>query len=208
LSVTGVLHSADVIWIGDLNVKVGNDKDGIQGHVAEILHGGKLLRKMIKKRNLKLINATNKCKGLWTRVNTKNEDQKSVLDYVIATKAMENSMQNMLIDEDGLYVPTRFTKVEAIETDHRSIIITMTIPKDDGDEGNNITPTMKWNLESKAAIQKYKDATENSEGLKSTWRSHENAQEQYDHWVNLVKSILDSTCINKRKPMKRPGQGK
>jgi len=32
-----------VMWIGDLNVKVGNDKDGIQGNVSEISHGGKLL---------------------------------------------------------------------------------------------------------------------------------------------------------------------
>ena len=47
-----------LMWIGDLNVKVGNDNEGVQGNAAEISPGGKLLRKMIKKRNLQLINGT------------------------------------------------------------------------------------------------------------------------------------------------------
>jgi len=119
---------------------------------------------------------------------------------------MGNSIQNMLIDEDGLYVPTRFTKDEVIETDHRPIIITVNIPKDDGDEGNNITPTVKWNLQSKITIQKYKNATENSEELKNTWRSQESVQEQYDHWENLVKGILDSTATNKRRKNSKKAQ--
>jgi len=47
----------DVIWIGDLNVKVGYDDQGIKGTHSEITHGGKLLRKLIKNRDLQLINS-------------------------------------------------------------------------------------------------------------------------------------------------------
>ena len=35
----------DLVWIGDLNVKIGNDSKGIQGNKGEITKGGKYLRK-------------------------------------------------------------------------------------------------------------------------------------------------------------------
>ena len=35
----------DLVWIGDLNVKTGNDSNGIQGNKGEITKGGKYLRK-------------------------------------------------------------------------------------------------------------------------------------------------------------------
>ena len=75
-----------ILWIGDLNVKVGNDTQGIKGNHSDVTYGGKMLRNIIKKRDLQLINATEKCRGLWTRINTGNKDQKSILDYVIANR--------------------------------------------------------------------------------------------------------------------------
>jgi len=75
-----------ILWIGDLNVKVRNDDQGIKGSHAEITHGGKRIRKLIKKRNLQLMNATEKCTGLWTRKNTQRNDERSIRDYVITSQ--------------------------------------------------------------------------------------------------------------------------
>jgi len=47
-----------ILWIGDLNVKVGSDDPGIKGNHAETTHGGRRIRQLIKRRNLQLINAT------------------------------------------------------------------------------------------------------------------------------------------------------
>ena len=54
----------DLVWIGDLNVKMGNDSKGIQGNKGEITKGGKYLRKIIKRQSLELINAGSKCASL------------------------------------------------------------------------------------------------------------------------------------------------
>ena len=66
----------DLLWIGDLNVKIGNDRKGIQGNKGEITKGGKYLRKIIKRQSLELINTGRKCAGLWTRVNTQKKRRK------------------------------------------------------------------------------------------------------------------------------------
>ena len=62
-----------ILWIGDLNVKVGSDDQGIKGNHSETTHGGRRIRQLIKRRNLHLINATEKCTGLWTRMNTQRK---------------------------------------------------------------------------------------------------------------------------------------
>ena len=47
----------NIIWIGDLNVKVGNNEQGIEGNHPEITYGGKMLRNLIKKKRT----AADKC---------------------------------------------------------------------------------------------------------------------------------------------------
>ena len=58
--------------------------------------------------DLAIMNDNDKCEGLWTRVNTRKKDQKSVLDYVTTTRRTGEKITSMIIDEDGLYVPTRY----------------------------------------------------------------------------------------------------
>ena len=88
----------DLVQIGDLNVKIGNDSKGIQGNKGEITQGGKYLREIIKRQSLELINAGRKCVGLWTRVNTQKKEEKSILDYVMVNKWLETSVEKMIID--------------------------------------------------------------------------------------------------------------
>ena len=54
------------------------------------------------KLNLKIMNTSSTCKGLWTRVEG---DHKSVLDYVIMNKEDEELVESIRIDEEHEITP-------------------------------------------------------------------------------------------------------
>ena len=58
-----------VCLIGDLNAKLGNDI--ILSDIHEISLNGTILRDLVRKYNLSVINATDLCQGTFTRVNNK-----------------------------------------------------------------------------------------------------------------------------------------
>ena len=73
--------------------------------------------------DLKILNKSPKCKGKWTRINTKNE--KSIIDYALCTQALYTNINTIIIDEEDNYKPNGKSK-----TDHNSIIeITSTVKK-------------------------------------------------------------------------------
>jgi len=189
-----------VLWIGDLNVKIGNDDRGIAGNHSEITHGGKMLRKLIKERDLQVINGTEKCTGLWTRINTRKKDEKSILDYVITSRKMTEKIQSMHIDE-GLYVPTRYKSGVAVETDHKPITVVINTGQCKEEDSNQPKQAVRWNLTKEAVIGKYKKETDDSEDMCKTWRGDNSIQKQYDEWEKCLHSILNNTCIRRKKPL-------
>ena len=55
--------------------------------IGQESRNGKIIRDTIIKENeLVIVNDTEKCKGVITRVNTANADEKSTIDYVISTQ--------------------------------------------------------------------------------------------------------------------------
>ena len=62
----------DYILIGDLNAKIGNKENGIKGNNETTNVAGIELIELEKKVAGIIVNKTEKCKGKWTRVNTKN----------------------------------------------------------------------------------------------------------------------------------------
>ncbi|CAL4152725.1 unnamed protein product [Meganyctiphanes norvegica] len=73
----------EYILIGDLNSKIGNKEDGINGNNEGKNEAGKALLDLEQKVKGIIVNRTQKCKGKWTRINTQNEKEKSILDYVM-----------------------------------------------------------------------------------------------------------------------------
>ena len=83
-----------LLIIGDFNCKVGNS---IPNNALQISKGGRLLLKLIQKKNLTILNSNKICQGLWTR----NENgKKSVIDYVITKTGDIQDIKSVLIDED------------------------------------------------------------------------------------------------------------
>ena len=64
-------NGEDYILIGDLNAKIGCGKEGIDGNNKEQNEAGKALLRLEQTTQGVIINKTTKCKGKWTRVNTK-----------------------------------------------------------------------------------------------------------------------------------------
>ena len=76
------------IVVGDFNCKVGSK---IKGNKEEKTEGGKMLIKLLREEKLAMINGSELCKGLWTRVE---KNQKSILDYVLMTKENLDTERN------------------------------------------------------------------------------------------------------------------
>ena len=93
----------------DANAKFGNEI--IEGDPHNISVNGKLLLDIIREFNLIIVNSTEKCTGLITRIQkTKKKDtneiniEKSVIDFFIVCEDFYNSIIDMKIDEDRLHV--------------------------------------------------------------------------------------------------------
>ena len=86
-------EDGEIILMGDFNIKI------VQGSSRDSM----LLNKVVEDCNLVVLNKTDKCQGTWTRVNTKNEKEKSVIDYIITTNEMYDNVKDMIIDEEGCY---------------------------------------------------------------------------------------------------------
>ena len=78
------LHlNEELIIMGDFNAKLEDPVNNIKADKS-----GKMLNKLVQKHNLIIVNNTERCQGKWTRINTKNESEKSVIDFMICCQRM------------------------------------------------------------------------------------------------------------------------
>ena len=97
-----------VIIIGDMNAHIGNDSEGIIGESPYINKNGHMLRNLVKRRNLTIINKKEICKGKYTREDPSGS--KSIIDYVICNQIATENIKSMEIDEDHNFKFTRYKK--------------------------------------------------------------------------------------------------
>ena len=101
-----------------INAKIGNGEQDIPNGDPIITPNGKRLINLTNNFNLKILSKRLKCKGKWTRINTKNENKKSIIDYALCTQALYRNLNTITIDEEGNYKLNGKSK-----TDHNSIIV-------------------------------------------------------------------------------------
>ena len=103
--------------MGDFNAKIEDTINNIKPD-----RSGKMLTKLVQKHNLVIVNNTEKCQGKWTRINTKNENEKSVIDFMIYCQRMYENVKEMTIDEKKEYVLTKYEvneeETNTVESDH------------------------------------------------------------------------------------------
>ena len=110
----------------DANGKVGREL--INGDPHDISPKGQLLIDLIERKCLILVNGTDKCYGVITRMrNKKGKMEKSVLDYFIVCQHFYNLITSMIIDEERKLVLTKFSKYNGVsnlvKSDHNILYL-------------------------------------------------------------------------------------
>ena len=139
-------NHGEVLLMGDFYIKLieGNSRDT---GILEII---------IEHNSLIVLNRTEKCKGLWTRINTKRKEERSVIDYMISTQELYNEITDMTVDEEECYKLTGKTP-----SDHNTIILnTSVIPVHKMKENRKV----KWRITSETDWKKYRGEATNGLG--------------------------------------------
>ena len=109
-------QSASIILVGDMNAHIGDDELGVKGNNPKIGVNGHHYRELIKENDLIIANNTDKCTGLWTRIEN---DKKSVLDLTITNKKAYEKILSIEIDSNSKYC----FESKRGKTDHKVTII-------------------------------------------------------------------------------------
>ena len=126
-----------IILVGDFNGKIGNDENGITNGDTSITINGRKIRSMVRTLNLHILNKHAKCEGKWTRVNTKNSNEKSIIDYAICSKTLSKDIMKVLIDDKETYKIKGKNK-----SDHNTFIIDI----EKAINNNKICPKYSWKI--------------------------------------------------------------
>ena len=109
-------QEAEVILVGDFNSRINLET------LEPTSRNGASMMQMVATTSMQVLNATPKCKGTWTRAS-QNDGQNTTLDYALITPATYPKVQQMTIDEEGLF------RLEGRKpTDHNSIMILLNLP--------------------------------------------------------------------------------
>ena len=109
-----------IIMILDSNVHVGGEV--IRGCQDKQDWGGKILIDIIKKENLVLMNAEDLCSGIITRVDPRN-GKGTTLDLIIVNKYIYKKINEVSIDEEGIWKPANYqAKIKKV-TDHNTVVV-------------------------------------------------------------------------------------
>lgn len=108
-----------IILLGDFNAKIKIEKAECKQSQSR---NGKLLKNMMKHTNTVAINTLPQHEGTWTRINTKNSKQRSIIDYIVISKCMEHMIIESNTDTDGTCIIEGKTP-----TDHRCITVSFNL---------------------------------------------------------------------------------
>ena len=174
------------LLMGDFNCKIGNK---INNNKEEISEFGPILLKTVKEQEMIIINANNKCKGMWTRIEG---NKKSVIDYVLTGEENENNIKEMIIDENKVNTPFHIVNKRTIYSDHCSIILKMNwyIKGKIEDEKYG----MKIN---KKTLQKFHEMT-NGKRLTNIIKKNDKIDKKYKEWQEEVSKIIVK-CFKRKK---------
>jgi hypothetical protein len=185
------------IVVGDLNAKIVKNNVDIEA----ITSNGKHLLELINNQELDVINFHEKCEGKWTHV-IRTTNATSVLDYVLTSKQITNTVQQMIIDEQCILCPFCLKKSKGNQepqySDHNAIILRMEMCYEKKRPTNQ---PKSWRI-TDDGLQKLIQMTNegfdcNNEGMDS--------QERYNNFENSITELMDE-CFQTRKTKKQKNQ--
>ena len=150
----------------DANAKLG--KDVISHNPNELSDNGRLLLDLIERENLAVLNTSQLCTGAITRHRvTKENVEKSILDYILTCDKLADFLESMLIDEQRIYPLTQYATTKGVKkmvkSDHNIMFAIFLI------EYRNLLwkkPRLEiCNLKNQECKEKFTEVTANSRKL-------------------------------------------
>ena len=127
MQITRTCLAGDPVFLaGDFSAKLG--RQSISGDMHDISSNGNCFSKLKNEFNLEALNGFKKCHGTFTRVNNKNYNEKSVLDYLIVSSELSKYTNSMSIDEQKQFTPWRTLKGGKHFSDYNAILLNIDSP--------------------------------------------------------------------------------
>ena len=90
----------EAIIMGDFNAKLEITKEMCTQAESR---NGKALQSLIDRNRMEAINRLETHTGTWTRINTQNPDEKSIIDYIIVTQPVTKLITESKTDTNMMY---------------------------------------------------------------------------------------------------------
>ena len=161
----------EIILMGDFNAKLEIEKEGMKQNQSR---NGKLLYQLLETTGMTTVNTRREHIGTWTRVNTSNANEKSIIDYAIITNGLRDKICESETDTNNT-LNIRGKHV----TDHRAITLTIQLKRTHKPDIIHI-----WK---KGDIEKWKGYNDE---ICKIWKSSE-----YQGYDTLHKAII--SALNK-----------
>ena len=187
----------------DANAKLGSKY--IPGDPHGMTPNGALLSDIIERHALCVGNGSEICKGTITRIrNTRDRNEKSVIDIVMFSADMKKHIKSMLVDEERLHVLTKVRKtkngVKVKESDHNVIVTEFTcrVSKSESKADECV-----YNLKNKECQLKFKKYTSDTKMLSSTVDKEDDIDRVIERFMKKVDGCIalnfEKKRINKKK---------
>ena len=164
------MRKENVVFIGDMNKKVGNDHLGVKDNHSQVSRGGEYIRALIDGGEYVIVNNMEICEGgPFTRYDPsdpENDEKKSCLDLAIVSKGLVPYINKLIIDSEEKVAPIRATQGTMKKPDHYPMILKFkNIPVKNMVTSRSREVVM-WNTNKEGAWKDYTDMTENCEEIK------------------------------------------
>ena len=172
--ISEIQNEGEMILCMDANAKIG-----LMGE--EPSRNGKMMKAVFSECGIEIMNENEKCEGVVTRQHRSKEEEKSAIDFILATYKASQKIKKVYIDEDG-----DFRMKNKTESDHNTILVDVHLES----EPKSQQKVTKWNINAppeawalfREQLSKYKDFAE--EIMNDTDIS---ISERYKQWDNLIQ---------------------
>ena len=132
----------NIILMGDFNAKLQFDGENYHQSMSR---NGRILLDMIKQTDMFVVNQSKYHEGTWTRINTRNQHQKSIIDYIMISENLSTTIIDSSTDTDG-----SFQIKGKNPSDHQCMFMTLNLMA-----RQNVIVKKKWRIGSPKQWQDY-----------------------------------------------------
>ena len=190
------IYGRSVIIQMDANAKLGSTY--IKGDPNKITGNGNILAGIVNRHAMVVVNGlTKKCTGTITRQRTTKENtEKSVIDYIVVSGDLERHIENMHIDEERINVLTKIVNKRAkgtkghldiCETDHNTITAKLQIK---WNKSNIEKPIEVYKFNDKESLKTFKDLTTNTKQLSNIFETDKPLNVQTKKLLKRIKGFI------------------